>query len=87
VTWISYEPALGPLTLANFPVWPRWVIFGGESGARRRPCEAKWAEGLLREIQEFNPAVAFFMKQMSARTPAEAKALIPGHLLVREYPQ
>ena len=36
------------------------------------------------EIPERN--VAFFMKQMSARTPDEGKALIPPELMIREFP-
>jgi protein gp37 len=87
LSWISYEPALGPLTMTGFPIWPRWVIFGGESGVNRRNCEQKWAEDLLAEIREYQPFVAFFMKQMSARTPAQGKALIPAHLRIQEFPK
>lgn len=84
ITWCSYEPAIGPLT--TYKVWhkPSWIVFGGESGHSRRPCETSWAENLLRECREHN--VAFFMKQMSARTPAEGKLLIPNHLDIQEFP-
>jgi protein gp37 len=85
--WISYEPALGPLTLLDFPVWPRWIIFGGESGAHRRPCEAQWARDVIAEIEMYMPGIVqFFFKQMSARTPAAGKALIPADLLIQEFP-
>lgn len=83
--WISYEPAIGPLTLSTRPNYnPDWIIFGGESGANRRPCERKWADDLLKECRE--RGTAFFVKQMSARTPAEGKALIPSDLMIQEFP-
>jgi protein gp37 len=83
--WISYEPALGPLTLSTRPNWDLdWIIFGGESGNGRRGCQREWAESLLTECQE--RGTKFFVKQMGARTPAEGKALIPAHLLIQEFP-
>ncbi|MHB1674646.1 MAG: DUF5131 family protein [Acidobacteriaceae bacterium] len=82
--WISYEPAIGPVTTRGFNFKPDWIIFGGESGPRRRPVDAAWAETIQRECKEFG--AAFFMKQMRAFTPAQAKALIPAHLLVQEFP-
>jgi protein gp37 len=90
ISWISYEPALGPLTLrtpsadGNFKV-PDWVICGGESGNERRPMEQTWAEKLRDECRIFG--VKFFMKQMSARTPEQGKTLIPAHLLIHEFPE
>ena len=33
--WISYEPAIGPVTMRGFDLKPDWIIFGGESGSRR----------------------------------------------------
>lgn len=84
-TFISYEPALGPLSVRQYPgMRPHWVICGGESGNDRRPMEQKWAEDLRAECAEFG--ISFFMKQMSARTPEQGAALIPASLLVREFP-
>jgi protein gp37 len=85
-TWISYEPALGPLTLTDCPVWPRWIIFGGESGNGRRECRVEWARNLRDEIRTFMPWTALFVKQMGARTPAQGKALIPPDLMIQEFP-
>lgn len=85
-SWISYEPALGPLTLVDFPIWPTWVIFGGESGGGRRECDAHWARALLKERDEFMPFMRIFVKQMSARTPEEGKKLIPPDLQLQEFP-
>lgn len=83
LTWISYEPALGPLCLFPHSA-PEWVIFGGESGAGRRPMQEGWATDLREECRR--RGVAFFMKQFGARTPAEGKLLIPDFLKVQEFP-
>ncbi|MGH3427737.1 MAG: DUF5131 family protein [Mycobacteriales bacterium] len=82
VAWISYEPALGPLDLGDYR--PDWLICGGESGNGFRPMQESWAENLRRQCAELG--VAFFMKQMSARTPGAGKALIPPHLNVQQFP-
>jgi protein gp37 len=86
-TFASYEPALGRITMrlqARLGIAPDWLIFGGETGNEPRPMEMEWAENIKAECEEFG--VAFFMKQVSARTPKQAAALIPAHLLVREFP-
>lgn len=86
-SWISYEPALGPLTMVDFPIWPTWVIFGGESGGGHRPADPEWCRSLKREIAEFMPFCRLFVKQMSARTPAEGKSLIPADLMIQQFPE
>lgn len=94
-SFISYEPALGPLSILDFArslpregdrfdQCPDWLICGGESGNGRRAMEQKWAEDIADECAV--AGTAFFMKQFSARTPAEGSALIPAHLLIRELP-
>ena len=86
VAFISYEPALGPLTLSSRPNWQLdWLICGGESGNGRRPMEQTWAENIRKECEE--RGTKFFMKQMSARTPDEGSKLIPAHLLIRQMPE
>ena len=86
VAFISYEPALGPLTLSTRPNWQLdWLICGGESGPDRRPMELQWAERIRLECEE--RGTKFFMKQMSARTPEQGAALIPASLLIREFPE
>lgn len=83
-SFISYEPAIGPVSTHSSIFKPNWIIFGGETGEGRRPMEQKWAEDIKAECDEFG--IAFFMKQMSAFRPATAASLIPVHLLVREFP-
>lgn len=83
---ISYEPALGPLSIGEYPALrPHWIIFGGETGPKPRPMETVWAEDIKRECEEFG--VAFWMKQFSARTPEKAAALIPASMLLRQFPE
>lgn len=82
--WVSYEPAIGPLSLHSLGWKPDWVIFGGESGPERRPCERIWADDMKAECGELG--VKFFMKQMGAATPTEGKRLIPSELLIQEFP-
>ena len=89
ISWISYEPALGPLTMkvsgANVFKVPDWIICGGESGGGRRLFEQMWAENIKSECEMYG--VKFFMKQFGARTPGEGKKLIPVHLLVHQFPE
>jgi len=82
--WVSYEPALGPVTMRNLSMRPDWIIFGGESGHGRRPMEEKWARDLLAECQELN--IPFFMKQFGGLTPNAGKKLIPADLLIHQFP-
>lgn len=85
IFFVSYEPALGPLQLPNLGKLPDWLIFGGETGPTRRACEEQWAAHIKRQCDQLG--IAFFMKQMSARTPAQAADQIPAGLLVRNFPE
>lgn len=76
VHFVSYEPALGPLTLTG--PYPSWLICGGESGAGHRPMPEEWAESIKNEC--VRKGVPFFMKQMAGRAP------IPDRLMLREFP-
>jgi protein gp37 len=82
--WISYEPAIGPLSIRGFEQKPDWIVFGGETGPHFRTMQLEWAENLLAECREFR--VPFYMKQVAARTPGMGKEFIPPHLHVQEYP-
>lgn len=66
VRFISAEPLLGPLDQVCLD-GIHWVITGGESGHRFRPCDPEW----VREIRDRCAAkgVAFFHKQWGGRTP------------------
>ena len=74
VRWISAEPLLGPIDLAEW-LGPRcrasraqadrpfldWVVTGGESGPGARPMHPDWPRSLRDQCQE--AGVPFFMKQ------------------------
>lgn len=63
VRFLSVEPLLedvGKLNLRGI----HWVIVGGESGAKARPMEERWAENV--RTQAAVQGVAFFFKQWGA---------------------
>lgn len=87
VRFISYEPAIGPLSMFPFPhsligdqaqLSPDWIICGGESGREPRMMDVQWARDLRDECKRFG--VPFFMKQMTGKAP------IPPDLMVRQFP-
>jgi protein gp37 len=82
IRFISYEPALGPLSILNFNGFPDWIICGGESKQGKdhtpRLMEPAWARNLRAECEEAD--VAFFLKQMTNLAP------IPPDLMVRQFP-
>lgn len=49
VKFISYEPAIGPLTLKRHTQKPDWLIWGGESGQNPRPLDTSWARSITQE--------------------------------------
>lgn len=78
VRFVSYEPALGPLTIKGHKEKPEWLICGGESGKGYRDMKPRWATAIGIECEEFS--VAFFFKQMAGLKP------IPDDLLIRQFP-
>lgn len=79
VRFISYEPAIGPLTILNRGgEKPDWLICGGESGHGARMMDPEWAHRIKADCDEH--FVPFFMKQMTGRAP------IPDDLMVRRFP-
>lgn len=70
VRFISCEPLLGPLA---FPLpskgsrfWSslHWVIVGGESGSKARPCSPLWIRSIVQQCQRAK--VACFVKQFGS---------------------
>lgn len=72
---VSYEPALGPVD------WMRgehhgparvacldWVIVGGESGPKARPCDVAWIRSTVQQCREAH--VPAFVKQLGANAVA-----------------
>ena len=53
VRFVSYEPALGPLTLSTIDIKPDWLIWGGESGPGARQMRPKWAKWITTQCEFF----------------------------------
>jgi len=79
VIWVSYEPALGPVSFApwmtSLPGHPPrraldWIVIGGESDphGRARPFDIGWARSVIQEAaryrEPFRPRI--FVKQLGA---------------------
>lgn len=69
---LSIEPLLGPVDLGfgGRPEWQPWIIIGGESGTKARPCNVEWVISLLRQGQ--SAGVPVYVKQLGANPVAEA---------------
>jgi protein gp37 len=61
ITFVSYEPAIGPLRLRASGRQPDWLISGGESGGRARTMNPQWARDIISDCRKFG--VAPFHKQ------------------------
>lgn len=82
VRFISYEPALGPLSSLNLRGID-WLIYGGESGPGFRPHELDWAREIKAKCE--SSRTAFFYKQGAAfRT--EMLIELDGEV-IRNYPE
>ncbi|MCF1743534.1 DUF5131 family protein [Paradevosia shaoguanensis] len=64
VRFVSYEPAIGPLRLADADSLPDWLICGGESGPGARPMNPQWARDIVADCEAMG--VAPFHKQWGA---------------------
>jgi protein gp37 len=75
VRFLSAEPLLGPLASLDLSGID-WVIAGGESGARARPCDRLWIRELLDRC--LRDEVPFFFKQWGGRTPKAGGRVLDG---------
>ncbi len=68
VLGISAEPLLEALDLRPWLATGRirWVIPGGESGPRARPCHVDWIRGLVAQCREAGPRCRVWVKQLGA---------------------
>ncbi len=78
VRFLSVEPLLGPVDLCSCnPKWPDrhsrdcrllsldWVIIGGESGPRARPCHVEWVRSLVQQCKA--AGTPCFIKQLGSK--------------------
>jgi protein gp37 len=61
IKFISYEPAIGSVSLPKHGPLPDWIITGGESGPGARELKPRWIRNIIKECQE--RGVAVFHKQ------------------------
>ena len=65
VKFISYEPALGPISIRQTEAanhgQPDWLIWGGESGPGARKLEPNWIRDIIQECEQIG--VKVFGKQ------------------------
>lgn len=66
LTWVSYEPALGPVDWTGWE-FLRWIVSGNESGREARPGPPDWH----RDTRDFcqQSGIAYFFKQWGAFSP------------------
>lgn len=74
-TFVSYEPALGPV---NWRGWEflSWLISGGESGPKARPSHPDWHRAARDFCAEHG--IAYHFKQWGAWTPIPTRDDLPG---------
>lgn len=73
VLGISAEPLLEALDLRPWLSTGRirWVIPGGESGPRARPCVVDWIRGLVAQCRGAGPQCRVWVKQLGAKPVVE----------------
>lgn len=68
MTWLSYEPALGPLDIRQaLTEGLSWCVCGGESAAGARPMHPDWARGVRDQCVE--AGTPFHFKQWGQWAP------------------
>jgi len=72
VRFLSLEPLLGPIDIPAACVkrrrgdpQPNWVIVGGESGPKARPCDVEWIRSIVQQCKA--AGVPCFVKQLGAK--------------------
>jgi len=60
LTWVSYEPAIGPVDWTGWE-FVRWIVSGGESGTDARPSHPDWHRATLDFCADHG--IAYFFKQ------------------------
>ena len=89
VRWLSLEPLLGPIELyGHWGMKPDWVVVGGESGPKARPCNVDWIREIVRQCK--SAAVPVFVKQLGSfcvTDEASPDGWPPGTELIQGCPE
>jgi protein gp37 len=62
IRFLSCEPLLESIDISDYLSGLDWVIIGGESGAKSRPCHSQWIESIVTQCQQAK--VSVFVKQL-----------------------
>lgn len=96
VHWISYEPAIGHLSIGRLPPRVKWVVIGGESGPHARPFDLEMGLVAIEACRQLG--ITPYMKQVGQNAyyrgqPFKTEHLHgadpdewPEELRVREFP-
>jgi protein gp37 len=85
VRFLSCEPLLGPVDIAEFLTSGQWCIVGGESGIQHRTMDLAWARRIVEQCQA--AGVACFVKQDSGLRPGQRGRLPDDLWAVKEWPE
>lgn len=103
VLFLSAEPLLEPIDISSFDlnlvdlIKPHWLIVGGESGPKARPCDVEWIEAVINQCQ--SAGVPVFVKQLGSKPTCMGRTAAlrdkkggdpsewPVPLRVREFPR
>ena len=91
-TWLSLEPLIGPIPEIDLS-GISWVVVGGESGRKARPCETAWIADIVEQCR--GSRIPVFVKQLGSHAIHEGRRLTlsgkgermdewPAYLRVRE---
>jgi protein gp37 len=84
VPWVSLEPLCEPIDISIGRAF-RWVVIGGETGPRARPCEIEWIRAIVQQCKE--AGMPCFVKQLGGRRHKnDSPDEWPEDLRVREWP-
>jgi protein gp37 len=85
VRFLSTEPLLGPVVLpGTIRDHIDWIIVGGESGSKARPCDVEWIASIVQQARLHG--IAVFVKQDSGPRAGQ-QGRIPTDLWLKEYPE
>ena len=83
--FVSLEPLLGPVSLAESGTVPDWVIAGGETGLQARFTDLMWLRRIRADCE--GARIPFFLKQITLGGRPIPFEKWPEDLRIREFPQ
>lgn len=81
VRWVSCEPLIGPIILADKL---DWVVVGGESGPNYRPMKVEWLYEIIGECML--EKIPIWVKQDCGRFPGKQGRIIEDCWILKQLP-